>query len=147
MDTLLTTIVLWLSINFALPANFEHPKIEFLNESQMNALRYGSLLGTKPVDGSDSPRRGVVAVYHHASRTIYLPVGWKGDTPAELSVLVHELVHHLQTAGGVRFECPQQREQIAYQAQDRWLRLFDSDLAREFEIDSFTLKVLTACGY
>ena len=147
MDALLTTIVLWLSINFALPANFDHPKIDFLNDGQMNELRYGPLLRTKPVDRTDSARRGVVALYHQASRTIYLPVGWKGNTPAELSVLVHELVHHLQSTNGARFECPQEREQIAYQAQDRWLRLFDSDLAREFEIDPFTLKILTACGY
>jgi hypothetical protein len=147
MDGLLTAIVLWLSANFALPPNFDHPKIEFLNSGEMNALRYGPLLGRQPADQIDSTRGNTVAMYHHANRTIYLPVGWKGDTPAELSVLVHELVHHLQNASGARFECPQEREQTAYQAQDRWLRLFDSDLAREFQIDPFTLKVLTACGF
>src|SRR3970040_6204 len=39
MQTLLTVIVTWLSFNFALPANFDHPRIELVPPAQMTAVR------------------------------------------------------------------------------------------------------------
>jgi hypothetical protein len=76
-----------------------------------------------------------------------LPDAWTGDTPADLSILVHEVVHHLQNVGKLKFECPQEREQLAYKAQERWLGLFGRDLLHDFEIDPFTLLVSTKCMY
>jgi Domain of unknown function (DUF6647) len=150
VNALLTTIALWLSINFGLPANDEHPRVEFLPPTEIVALRHGSLVGrglqAGNALGQPSPRE-VVSVYDNATRTIYLPKGWIGNTPAELSVLVHEMVHHLQNVGKLKFECPQEREQIAYKAQERWLNLFGRDLLRDFELDPFTLLVTTKCGY
>ena len=94
-----------------------------------------------------SDPRDTVAIYDDANRTIYLPLTWRGGTAAELSVLVHEMVHHLQNVGGIRYECPAAREELAYRAQDKWLGLFGQDLERAFEIDKFTLKVSTSCGF
>ena len=54
--------------------------------------------------------REVVAVYHDATRTIFLSDAWTGASPADLSVLVHEMVHHLQNLAGLRYECPAARE-------------------------------------
>jgi hypothetical protein len=148
VNTFLTTVVLWLAANFGLPAIHEHPRVEFLPPSKIFALRYKGLVGSQlrdnavpPVDG----QRETVAVYDDALRTIYLPEGWTGHTPAETSIVVHEMVHHLQNLGKEKFECPQQREKIAYQAQERWLRLFGSDLLKEFEIDPFTVVTITGC--
>jgi hypothetical protein len=106
------------------------------------------LLGAQPEMGAGSSlagQRDVVAVYEATTKTIYLRDNWSGDNPAELSVLVHEMVHHLQNAGNLKFECPQEREQTAYAAQERWLGLFGHDLLHDFEIDSFTLLVSTKC--
>jgi hypothetical protein len=72
---------------------------------------------------------------------------WKGDTPAELSVLVHEMVHHLQKKNHLNYECHGAREELAYKVQEKWLSLFGRDLASEFQIDPFTLKVSTTCGF
>ena len=150
MNALLTAIALWLSSNFGLPASHDHPRVEFLPATEIVALRYGSLpgRGTQPANtvGQPSPR-DVVSVYDNATRTIYLHQGWVGNTPAELSVLVHEMVHHLQSIGELKFECPQEREQLAYKAQEQWLNLFGRDLLRDFELDPFTLLVITKCGY
>lgn len=143
MNALMTAIVLWLSVNFGLPANFDHPKIEFVPASKIVSLRYHALLNAAPE--LNTGQREVVAVYDTNARTIYLREGWTGDTPAELSVLVHEMVHHLQTVGDAKFECPQQREQAAYDAQDRWLGLFGGDLEHDFQIDPFTLLITTRC--
>jgi hypothetical protein len=133
MKILLATIMTWLSVNFGLPENFDFPSIVHLTASPMVAaleLRSG---------------RQVVASYDDATRTIFLPETWTGETPAELSILVHEMVHHLQNVGGKSYPCPAAREKLAYAAQDAWLRLFGSDLASAFELDAMTLKLTTNC--
>ena len=57
------------------------------------------------------------------------------------------MVHHLQNRAGLKFACPAEREQMAYEAQDKWLGLFGRNLQSEFEIDAFTLRVSTTCGF
>lgn len=89
--------------------------------------------------------RQVHAVYDDRSRTIYLPEGWPADSPADVSILVHELVHHLQNVGGLTYACLQARERPTYQAQARWLDLFGATLANEFGIDATTVLVRTTC--
>lgn len=136
-DRLLTLIVTWLSANFDLPAIYDHPKVELVPADRIAALRFGS---------SDvSGYRDVVAVYHDRRRTIYLSAEWSGKTPAELSVLVHEMVHHLQNMSKQTFLCPQEREKAAYDAQEKWLGMFGRSLSTEFEIDPLTLLVSARC--
>jgi hypothetical protein len=131
MEPLLSAIVTWLALNFGMPAIHEHPRVRFVAPQTMEAVR-GSA-------------QTVEAIYEDASRTIFLDEKWEGKTPAELSVLVHEMVHHLQNLAGLKYECPQAREQQAYAAQQRWLGLFGSDLEKAFELDSMTLLVRTRC--
>jgi hypothetical protein len=149
VSTFLTTIVLWLSANFSLPATHEHPRVEFVPLAKITELRYKEFGGAPLQLGEPNPQEAssVVSVYDNATRTIYLPQDWSGNTPAELSILVHEMVHHLQNAGNLKFECPQEREQLAYRAQEQWLRLFGRDLLQDFEVDPFTLLVRTRCAY
>jgi hypothetical protein len=47
----------------------------------------------------------------------------------------------------LKFEFPQEREQVAYKAQERWLGLFGRDLLRDFELDDCTILVSTKCGF
>src|SRR6185503_9446763 len=75
-----------------------------------------------------------------SGRSIF-PTGWSGTTAAELSMLVHEMVHHMQNGAGLKYECPEAREELAFTAQERWLSLFGTDLDAEFGIDPFTLLV------
>lgn len=141
MNELLTVMVTWLSINFGLPAIYEHPQVEIVSATKITALRYRGLIS---VDMSQS-RQDIVAVYDDASRTIYLPVGWTGKTPAETSTLLHEMVHHLQNVAQIKHECPEAREKLAYVAQQRWLERFGLSLEKEFKIDPLTLLVRTGC--
>ncbi|MGE3159570.1 MAG: DUF6647 family protein [Xanthobacteraceae bacterium] len=145
-DALLTSIVTWLSTNFDLQPTMLLPKVKLASAAAMTQRRYRTFLGT---DGSSvSPSEAAlttVAIYDQRETTIYLPLDWTGQTPAELSVLVHEMVHHLQNVAQTKFECPQAREQLAYAAQQRWLNLFGHTLQDEFQIDPFTLLVTTRC--
>ena len=152
-QAVLKEIVIWLSTNFDLPRILIHPNIEIVPHAKIDVLRYKGFSWVAPRDivmesrGGSFSGRGVVAVYDDDMKTIYLPEGWTGATPAERSVLVHEMVHHLQNLGRLKYECPPAREQLAYAAQDKWLGLSGLNLADEFEIDPFTLVVSTRCIY
>ena len=137
MTVLITLIITWLSSNFDLPATYEHPSVQLVPSQQLVVMRFGAIASA----GGSQP----LAVYHDRSRTIYLSDDWTGTTPAELSVLVHEVVHHLQNMSKLTYQCAAARETLAYAAQEKWLRLFGRSLESEFEIDPMTLKIATAC--
>jgi hypothetical protein len=137
VDGLLTAIVTWLSVNFDFPAIYDHPRIELLRASQISNLKYAAV--------NRVHRREVVALYDDTRRVIYLSDLWRGRSPAELSVLVHEMVHHFQNLSGTGYACLAAREEIAYAAQDRWLKLFGRNLFDEFDLDPLTLRVATLC--
>lgn len=137
--SLLDTIELWLGANFGLPPAAEPPDILIVPATRLVEIRYGA--------GSMVPPGDVVAAYDYERRVIYLTEGWTGRTPGQISVLVHEMVHHLQASADMRFACPAEQELVAYQAQDEWLKLFGTDLARSFGIDPATLLVATVCTH
>jgi hypothetical protein len=150
-QNLLTAIETWLSVEFDLAPVHHHPQIELVPAAKIVALRYKGIVPAPhtnfaPDDrGTLAAQRETLAIYSDAAQTIYLPEGWTSGTPAELSVLVHELVHHAQNLLGLKYHCPQEREQLAYVAQERWLGLFGRSLASEFELDPLTLLVKTKC--
>jgi uncharacterized protein DUF6647 len=144
---LMSTIVSWLSTNFDLPENHDYPSIELVSPTTMAAIRY-RWPQVSPSDNRSLPLSGVselAAVYDDANRTIYLSEGWIGVTFADLSILVHEMVHHLQNVGQLKYSCPHAREAVAFAAQERWLSLSGRTLESEFGIDKLTLLVRTNC--
>lgn len=153
MEALLTVITMWLSLNFGLPHTLEHPRVELASTVKMAEVRRSRLASARASNVAMQPEyvapeasgRDVHAIYDDGSRTVYLPEGWSATSPAEVSVLVHELVHHLQNVGGLKYICSGEREKPAYQAQARWLELFDKNLSDEFGLDPMTLLVRTNC--
>ena len=148
----ITAMETWVSNQFDLPTMHEHPRIEFAPPAKIASFRFTDLLSdpgaqVEPNNRAPSAQHDTIAIYDDATRTIYLPEGWSGSTPAELSVLVHEMVHHFQNLLGLKHECPQEREKLAYIAQDRWLGLFGHSLADDFALDPFSLFVKTTCFY
>ncbi len=137
MKILLTVIMTWLSANFDLPARAGLPDVSFVTQQEMVEMRQDA--------AGSANALGLVAVYDDGTGTVLLPVGWNGASPAEISILVHELVHHLQNVAGLKYACSAAREELAYAAQDKWLGLFGQSLLEAFGIDRLTLKVRTAC--
>lgn len=150
---LLDMLTSWLVTNFGLPVTSERPRVELAPRMKLAALRYRGVTSDRALrspagDVAAGPLgnlQAVHAVYDDDKRTIYLPEDWEGDTPAETSVLVHELVHHLQNVARLKFSCPQERESIAYHAQMRWLELFGKNPGDELGIDAFDILVRTRC--
>jgi hypothetical protein len=152
IDPPLNEIARWLSENFDLPYADDPPRVERATPAHLLRLRYRALLPlrSQAIGGEHSTplpeyRRELVAVYDDSSRTIYLPEGWTGATVAEQSVVVHEMVHHLQNLAGLKYACGGAREKPAYLAQAHWLKSHGLELEKEFEVDMFTVVGLSAC--
>src|SRR5262245_54440105 len=137
----LKEIASWLTSEFGLSIE-SLPAVGFVAPERLAALRYRGLSSDHMDEGRD-----ILAVYDDDKRTIYLPQGWTGRNVMETSILVHEMVHHAQNLGKEKTECPEAREKLAYEAQERWLRRFGTDLEKEFGINGFTLLVRTNCGW
>lgn len=134
--SLLDMIELWLVSNFDLEPAKMPPQLQSLPAARLIELRYGPDSPVRPGD--------VVAAYDQGSRTIYLTSGWVGRDPAELSVLFHEMAHHLQASAGMRFACPAEREKLAL-AQEAWLHLFGTNLQTALHVDPAALLVASIC--
>ena len=156
---LLAAIADWLSKEFGLPVVDQSPEIKLISPAEIGALRYNSPVPpashevardpgmAQPQSSAYLPTNDIVAVYIDGAEIIYLIEGWTGQTPADQSVLVHEMVHHFQYKLELKHECPQDREKLAYAAQDRWLHLFGHSLESDFELDGFSVLGKTHCFY
>jgi hypothetical protein len=138
----LKSIQTWIAMTFNLPIIHDQPSIQFEESRKIVSLRYPGVLSAP---GIDNAAKNTIAVYSDRFRTIYLPKGWTGSTATELSVLVHEMVHHFQNVLGFKYECAQEREKLAYAAQDRWLDMFGENLESAFEIDPLSRLVRSKC--
>lgn len=67
-------------------------------------------------------------LYDEDTEVIYLVQPWSPDNQRDISVLVHEMIHHRQS--GHHWYCPQAQEWRAYQIQAQWLR--ERDVADNF---------------
>jgi hypothetical protein len=142
VDALALVVAAWISHETGLPMPAAMPRIIKLDRADLSMRFRGETAG-RTTDGVSE----VVALYDQARRTILLPEGWTGATPAETSILVHEMVHHMQTAAGLRYSCPGEREALAFRAQANWLARFGESLERSFGINDMFLKLATICGF
>lgn len=76
---------------------------------------------------------------------VYLAPDFDPGKLRDQSILVHELTHHLQFTNGVRYVCISESEAEAYAVQKQWMALHGLDLYREFDIDPFTIAVISQC--
>ncbi len=78
--------------------------------------------------------------YHPPTATIYLLGSWSPDNPYDVSVLLHELVHHRQQSL-THWECPGAQERPAYRLQERWL----AERGLEAPFNWFVVRILSRC--
>jgi hypothetical protein len=128
-----SAIMHWVSGYLRISGHYDLPCIEFAQTGSIAVLRSKN---------SHSKRRDMGA-YDDTVNTIYLPEGWTGKTTAEVSILIHQMVYHVQNLAGLKYECSWERERLAYAAQESWLRLHDTNLWDAFAIDQ-TIFLLSA---
>jgi hypothetical protein len=100
----------WLDANSDYPRRGTRPEIRVITRSaaaRLDGAREARFLGRAR------------AYFDPGSDRIYLIAPWNPRDPHDVSVLLHELVHHRQAPG--YWYCPQAQEWDAYRLQAEWL--------------------------
>jgi hypothetical protein len=137
----------WVAAEMGLDAVPGLPRLVLLPAAQMRSAR-AELMREAGIETGNDARgqpRPVLSFYDERRGVIHLPEGWTGATPAEQSMLVHEMVHHFQAETGQRFACAGEREKPAYAAQARWLERSGLTLEGAFRINRMFLMMVTNC--
>lgn len=112
----------WIAARSDYEAPDDLPAVEYFSPSELLILNYGAeMVAQSELPGSRTYLPPVEALYDREAHIIYLPTGYDHNDLATSSVLVHELVHHMQAAGGHRFDCPDAAESDAYALHNRWI--------------------------
>jgi hypothetical protein len=87
-------------------------------------IRVTSFAHLRELSGLSSEAEWIrpAAFYSKGERVIYLADSWNKDDLVDQSILVHELVHHLQIEDQIQFACWGRYEAQAYELQIQWLR-------------------------
>lgn len=139
MDMLVKVLIVWAAGATGLPETENLPKIRFDEPAAISAAVNPTGLGSAdPI---------TIAYYDASGPYVVLPKGWRPEDPFHLSMLVHELVHHLQEEAGLTYACPGLREREAYGAQQLWLESQGLQLVgnSSFQIDEMFLLLRTSC--
>ena len=115
------------------------PAIQFLPNDFITEVVFG--------DNRDNATGQALAAYHISSRTILLNDSWAGETFVDQSVLMHELVHHMQRMAGKEYICPGLSERTAYEAQRIFLESHGLDMFEVMEISKLFYMIVTNCAF
>jgi hypothetical protein len=111
------------------------PKIAYLSEEDMQEMLCPS-----------GQCLEIVAFYDNDSKTIVLREGFDPTKEYDLSILLHEFVHHLQNINGMQpSRCRGDRERQAYEVQRTFLKE-RGHKDKVMGIDMFTQFIITQCG-
>ncbi len=145
LEPIMSLIGNFLSEKLEFPGPARPPRVEFVSSAQIAAVRYREL-GAKPEHLWFSGRPNALDMtYDDAHGVIYLSEYWTGGSPAEISVLLHGLVNHTQREYGLTYACTQQREEVAFAAQEAWLKQFGRTLSDIFGLNEAAYMLSTQC--
>ena len=131
IDALMLSLEKWLDRESPYPRRTDPVTVRLIRTGE--AMPWSAL-----VNYSNSTRRGY---YDPQSSTIYLVEPWSADNPHDVSVLLHELVHHRQQIAG-NWECPNAQELPAYRLQDKWL----AELGLKARVNWLAVLIESSCS-
>jgi hypothetical protein len=143
LPVMVAAVTGWVAADLGETVPGEMPAVAFMDRAEMRVIRQPK----SPPPFRDTDSDTLEALYMDESHTIVLPTGWSGATPAEVSILVHEVVHHFQALRGDIHACPAAREKLAFEVQGRWLEAHGESLQSAFGLDGFDLLVATNCMF
>lgn len=145
IEPIMALIGKFLAGKLEFPALARLPRVEFASSARIVAIRYKSLSSEPERLWFNGRPNALDMVYDDAQGVIYLSEYWTGGSPAELSVLLHGLVNHMQREHGLTYACVQEREEVAFAAQEAWLKQFGRTLSDTFGLDEATYMLSTQC--
>jgi hypothetical protein len=141
LPVLVAAMAGWVAAELGEPVPDVLPEVLFVDRATLGALARSD--ETLPASHGSEP--DLQALYRFGSRTIHLPSDWTGATAAQMSILVHEIVHHFQALRGDIHACPAAREELAFAVQARWLEAHGESLESAFGVEPLFLIVATNC--
>ena len=105
-------------------------------------VKWTSVAGVTALTGSQRAAHvaTVRGLYDAEGATIWLVRPWSARDPRDVSVLLHELVHHRQAASG-HWYCPGAQELPAYRLQQAWL----GELGLPLEVNWVAIVLESGC--
>lgn len=139
MHALIAAMMAWIAGVTSLPVPESPPTVARLTPQEL-AQRVNP-------DGAYDPTmaRRYLALYHADSRTILLREDWDSADVRDRSILLHELVHHMQAAAARTYPCRGARERVAYEIQALWLERRGQDLFETLGLNGLFFHALTRC--
>jgi len=138
MKELMISLLFWIGVNSSLPIEgVVLPKVEFISSEEMHSMMNMKM----PKDITEVQ---VKALYYIPDKIIYLRNDWNKTEALDRSVLLHELVHHLQKND--EYECREKREEEAYELQFTYMREHNiENPKRVLHIGDLFYTVMTSC--
>lgn len=139
MNLLVTALMAWASAATGLAIPDRHPEIVRMTSCEMEQV-----VMREYANCEDDLVFGAL----YFSGRMYLPPEWTPGTAYEVSVLLHELVHHMQYEAGLfdTVRCGGELEPLAYEVQIAFLEAANLDAMAELDTDEFTLRDRSMCA-
>lgn len=131
LKELIGDLDLWIDAHTDLERRGSAPGVIWISQAQV-----ASVTGSKRTAHIETIR----GLYDAESTTIWLVRPWSARDPHDVSVLLHELVHHRQAARG-HWYCPGAQELPAYRAQQAWL----AQMGLELDVNWIAIVLKSGC--
>lgn len=146
MGELIAALMIWINAYTGLPVPAEQPLVLFVDQCEIRQIYAGS----GAVDCEDMESMRAAALYMPERKTVYLPDTWQAGDLGDVSMLLHELVHHMQAESGQKMKdtgCTGGLvERPAYDAQEGFLRGAGlDDPYKAMGINKLLLFLITQC--
>ena len=157
MKELVIGLMLWISTmtGWAVPpvpevlysdgVNLKHMLYGCDNPRTEEATEICSRIGEIDIIGTRKDT--TMGLYDHEKKIVYLNHTLKKQNKViHDSVLLHELIHHMQFHNKVKFRCLGELEEIAYMLQDKWLqKKGKKSVFEELEISPLYFYIIIQC--
>ena len=154
LKSLLIIFNIFITTHSDLPTVDTYPKIVYKSEQEIYWMYQECDEENKWVDKKCTKKEGDVGaagLYDHETETIYLNKTYldKKSTIVQNSIILHELVHHIQYEAGILKDeriCYGNKEMEAYRLQKLYLEQNGKDFFKEMEMNElFLLSILSVC--
>lgn len=147
LEAVIASFMIWISAHtgFIVP---DPPKFSMKTERQIWDKVYAC--DKRPESNpckEPRPDSGIVAIYNNKLKEIMVPKWFDIDRISHRSILLHELVHHVQYENEYNEEvqCKAELEKQAYDLQDKWLKENKAVLPEGLQIGPLLRYTVTTC--
>jgi hypothetical protein len=118
MKELITILLMWIGESTMYDVDIEHPNIVMMPPQELTEQYQATMMDkTNHIEE-------LWAYYNTTNQTIYLRADFRQYDQWDKSILLHELLHHVQYHNKVQFQCINQMEEEAWPLQKKYLKEF-----------------------